>query len=253
MANRKPWHEQDAFWEIMGPVLFTERRWEHAPQEVEAIVSLLQLPEGARVLDLCCGLGRHTVEFARRGFQVTGVDRTAAYVESARRGAKEEGLDVEFVEEDMRTFCRTEAFDAAVNIFTSFGYFEKPEDDRQVATNVCRSLKTGGVFVVDIMGKEVLARVFQERRWEERNGCFFLQETKVKKNWSWVESRWILLGDGERREFTISHRIYSAVELSALLRDCGFGKVEVYGDIKGRPYDHTAERLVVVAHKEDST
>ena len=61
-----------------------------------------------------------------------------------------------------------------------------------------------------------------------------------------------MIGDGEKREVRISHRLYSAVELSTLLRECGFHTVDVYGDVKGAPYDHTAKRLVVVAHRGDS-
>ena len=81
MGGAKPWREEDSFWEIAGPVLFTEQRWEYAPREVGAMVSLLGLSPGARVLDMCCGVGRHSLEFARRGFRVTGVDRTGTYLD----------------------------------------------------------------------------------------------------------------------------------------------------------------------------
>ena len=252
MGTTKPWHEEDAFWEMAHPVLFTEQRWQDAPAQVEAMLALLKLAPGARVLDLCCGPGRHALEFARRGFQVMGVDRTAAYLERARKQAQQQGLDVEFVEDDMRAFCRPEAFDAVVNYFTSFGYFEDPEDDRRVVSNVYESLKGGGAFLLDMMGKEVLARILEGPRWQEEDGRILLQETKVTRNWSWVENRWILLKDGERRDFHISHRLYSAVELTSLLEECGFGHLEVYGDVEGGPYDQTARRLVVVAHKVES-
>jgi SAM-dependent methyltransferase len=249
MGKTKPWHEEDDFWERARAVLFPERRWEEAPLEVEAILSLVRPAPGARVLDLCCGPGRHALEFVRRGFQVTAVDRTTAYLESARRRAKKEGLDLEFIEDDMRSFCRPGGFDAVVNYFTSFGYFEDPEDDRRVVSNVYRSLKIGGAFLLDMMGKEVLARILQGRRWEEEDGWLLLQETRVTKNWSWVESRWIVLKDDKKQEFNISHRLYSAVELISLLTQCGFESVDIYGDVKGGPYDHTAQRLVAVAHK----
>ena len=118
--HTNPWHEQDAFWLAVEPVLFLQRRWSDAPAEVEGIISLLGLQSGMRVLDLCCGVGRHALEFARRGFHVTGVDRTQAYLDKASRQAVSEGLRAEFVREDMRAFCRPQAFDAAVNLFTSF-------------------------------------------------------------------------------------------------------------------------------------
>lgn len=249
MHKTKPWHEQDAFWETVAPVLFVQRRWSDAPVEVEQVVYLLGLGSGAHVLDLCCGVGRHSLELARRGFQVTGVDRTRLYLDRASRRAEAEGLKVEFVQSDMRTFCRPDAFDAVVNLFTSFGYFEDPEDDRQVAMNVYRSLKSGGAFLIDIVGKEVLARIFRERDWYEENGLLVLQERKVSKNWSWMESRWIMFKDNNRAELNLSHRIYSAVELASLLAECGFAHIDAYGNLEGIAYDHLARRLVVVARK----
>lgn len=149
-----PWYEEDDFWETMAPTMFTQQRWEDTPTEVEQVITLLGVEPGAHVLDLCCGVGRHSLELARRGFCVTGVDRTQPYLDRASKQAEAEGLEVEFVHSDMRTFCRPDAFHAVVNLFTSFGYFEDPEDDRQVVLNVYRSLKAGGVFLVEMMGKE---------------------------------------------------------------------------------------------------
>ena len=249
MQETQPWHEQNAFWETVAPTLFTQRRWSDAPAEVEQVVSLLGIEPGAHILDLCCGVGRHSLELARRGFQVTGVDRTRLYLDRASRQAEAEGLQVEFVQSDMRTFCRPDAFDAVVNLFTSFGYFEDPEDDHQVALNVYRSLKSGGVFLLEMMGKEVLARIFRERDWYEEDGVLILQERKITKNWGWMESRWILFADNNRTELKLSHRIYSAVELASLLAECGFAHLDAYGDLEGRAYDHLARRLVVVARK----
>jgi SAM-dependent methyltransferase len=229
--------------------MFGERRWANTPAEVDSILKLLRpAPRGA-ILDLCCGPGRHSLELTRRGFSVVGVDRTAAYVNEARKRAKSERLKVEFVKEDMRRFCRPRAFDAALNMFTSFGYFRNPKQDRRVLLNVHRSLKPGGKLLMDLLGKEILARKFQERDWHEEQGVMFLEERKLSQGWSWIDSRWILLKGARRKEFLVSHRLYSAKELSDLLRGCGFEKVRVYGDLAGAEYDHNAKRLVVVARK----
>jgi hypothetical protein len=129
------------------------------------------------------------------------------------------------------------------------GYFEDPQEDEQVAANMYRSLKSNGVLIMDLVSKEVLARNFEPRRWHEEGNAIFLQETTVHKAWTWIESRWIILRDGERFERTLSHRIYSAAELMSLLTKVGFRDLEVYGDLAGTSYDHTAKRLVVVARK----
>ncbi len=243
----KAWFEDDDLWKV--GILFSKNRWAAAPAEAEQAVALLGVKPKAAILDLCCGPGRHALELARRGFVVTGVDRTPSYLEQARKQAEAEGLTVEFVKADMREFCRPDAFDGIINMFTAFGYFEDPAEDQQVLVNVHHSLKPGGAFVIDIMGKEVLARIFRERDWHEENGCILLEERKISQAWIWIESRWIVLQGADRQEFRVSLRLYSAAELSALLQECGFTSVVVYGGLAGAPYDHTASRLVVVARK----
>lgn len=245
----KVWHEQDNFWAKWAPILFPKQRWEKTQEEVTNIISLLKIDPSASILDLCCGPGRHSLELARRGFSLTGVDRTKSYLEKARKQAETEGLKVEFIQEDMRSFCKPNTFEVAINLFTSFGYFEEIKDDKKVIKNVYLSLKNKGVFLIDIMGKEVLARVFCERNWHEVDNNIVLEERKICKNWSWIDNRWILIKDGKKEEYKISHRIYSAVELTALLNECGFNPIDVYGDLNGEPYDHTAKRLILVAHK----
>ena len=106
-----------------------------------------------------------------------------------------------------------------------------------------------GKLVIDVMGKEVLSRIFQERDWHEDNGKIFLRESKISRSWSWCKNRWMMLENGGLREFEFGHRIYSAAELSGLLTDCGFSSVNIYGSLDGADYDHNAKRLIAVAEK----
>ncbi len=248
-TKKQSWYEQDGFWETFAPALFGSDRILSARQEVEQIMSLLKLQPGVSICDLCCGVGRHSLELGRLGYCVTGVDRTALYIEKANKKAGEQGLNIRFVQEDMRSFCEPNAFDAVINVFTSFGYFEEAADDKRVLENVYKSLKDDGKFLIDIMGKEVLARIFQEKRWREEDGVIILEEAKLSEDWGSVDSRWIIIRDGRRDECRLSLRLYSAAELCELLKSCGFGRAEVFGDLSGSPYDQTAKRLVVVAHK----
>jgi SAM-dependent methyltransferase len=218
-------------------------------QEVEQILSLLKLQPGASICDLCCGPGRHSLELGRLGYRVTGVDRTALYIEESKKKADEQQLNIRFVHEDMRRFCEPNAFDTVINVLTSFGYFEDAADDKRVLENVYKSLKDGGKFLIDIMGKEVLARIFQEKRWRDEDGVIILEEAKVSEDWSSVDCRWIIIKDDNRDECRFSLRLYSAAELGELLKSCGFERVEFYGDLSGSPYDQAAKRLVVAAHK----
>lgn len=249
MSKKIPWYDQDYFWETFQRVMFTPERLENTSAEVDNIIKLLDIKAGSHILDLCCGIGRHTLELARRGFTITGVDRTPAYLKKAEKQAKQERLDVEFIRSDIRDFKRPNSFDVALNLFSSFGYFEDAEDDRKVVENIYESLKPGGKVIMDLMGKEILARIFRERDWSEEDGHLLLQERKLSQNWGWIDSRWILFKDNRRIEQTISHRLYSAVELSALLAEEGFSSIQVYGDLEGNGYNHLAKRLVVIAQK----
>jgi SAM-dependent methyltransferase len=246
------WYDRDDFWETFRPSLFGERRWEMAPAEVDSLLELTDLEPGAHVLDLCCGPGRHALELARRGFWVTGVDRTAAYLDAARQKAADEGLKIEFVQEDMRRFVRPGAFDMAINLFTSFGYFKDPADDLQVAKNLQTSLKPGGKLVMEMMGREVLARIFRPRDWvwlDEEEGVIMLEERKLSQSWGWMENTWILLRGSERKSYTLSHRLYAGTELASLLQQAGFTSVALFGGLEGIPYNQSARRLVAVAEQ----
>lgn len=243
------WYENDDFWEAWASRIFDRIRWGNAPAEVDNVIRLLGISEGAQVLDLGCGPGRHSMELARRGFRVTGVDRTVRYLDEARQRAEREGLNIELVNADMRQFRRPGTYDAVVNLYTTFGYFEDPEDDRRVVDNIHASLKTGGRVVLEMMGKEVLGRIFRERDWCEVDGVLFLEERKLSPNWGRTENRWIIVDGSGRRDFTFSLRLYSAVELCSLLGRSGFHSIDVFGGLSGIPYDHAANRLVAVAVK----
>ena len=162
-----------------------------------------------------------------------------------------EGLKVEFIQSDALSFSRPATFDAAVSMFTSFGYFEDPEDDFKVLQILHAALRGSGRLLIDLNGKEVIARKFRDREWHQHDdGTLGLEERKVRNGWEWIDSRWILMGPGGKAwEGTISIRLYSGVELTALLERAGFSVVQLYGNLAGEPYNDSAERLIAVATK----
>lgn len=113
------WFDNEDFWRDFYLYMFSPERFAAAKEEVSQIMALTQSSEGT-LLDLCCGPGRHSVEFAQRGFQVTGVDRSAFLLERAREHAAQTNTAVEWVQEDMRRFVRPAEFDLACNLFTSY-------------------------------------------------------------------------------------------------------------------------------------
>lgn len=242
------WHEDDAFWQTFAPHIFPRPQWDAAPAEIDGVLSLCRPPERARVLDLPCGPGRHSLELSKRGFRVTGVDRSRDFLGEARRRAADEELAVEWVRSDMREFRRDEAFHLALHLYTSLGYFRDPADDLKVAENLRCSLRPGGALVVELMGKEVLARIFTERDWWQLDdGSYILEQRRTVDGWAMLRSRWIRIQGNEVQEWTVVHRPYSGSELRALLERAGFAEVELFGDLQGAPYDHEAKRLVAVA------
>jgi len=246
------WFDSDEFWTTFGPVLFNTQRLTAAPAEVDGFIRLCDLSPGARVLDLCCGPGRHTLELARRGFKVTGVDRTATYLRHLSELARNEGLRVEVARRDMRDFRRPGSYDAVLNYFTSFGYFEDPRDDVRVLENIHDSLVPGGQVLLDVLGKEVLARGYVERWWKWLEpDLLLLEEREVVRDWTWIRTHWTLLREGKRQSYTMSNRLYSASELVALLKGVGFASVRIYGDLDESPYDKDAWRLIAVAEKAE--
>jgi SAM-dependent methyltransferase len=249
LREQSPWFEDDRFWRMLEPALFPPERLAATQEEADQLFALLGLKPGRAILDLCCGPGRFSLEFARRGYKVTGVDRTRSYLAEARKAARREKLDVEFVRADMRRFVRPRAFDAVINVFTSFGYFQKRGEDLRVCRNVYRSLRPGGRFLIETLGKEGLARRYQARDWYEVGDALVLHERLPVDGWSAFAQRWILIRRGKVNEFRLWLRLYSAVELHELLRQAGFTKVETLGGYDGSAYDREARRLVVVGRK----
>lgn len=247
-AAGAPWYEDERFWAVIDYLLSDPKR--PIEQDAAQISKLLGLAKGARVLDLCCGTGRYCVALARLGYEVTGVDRTRPYLDQARALAAEQGVKVEYVEGDMREFRREGGFDAAINVFTSFGYFEELEDDLRVLRNLHASLRPGGRLLMDMAGREALAAKYTPRDWMEfADGALLLFDREVLPGWSELGNRWIFLKNGERTEFNFTHRVYSGDSLARALRDAGFSIEGIYGSLDGTPYDRSAARLVAVARK----
>lgn len=243
------WFEDDELWSHTYPFMFPATSFNDAVEHVDRIVQLSGL-QGGRLLDLCCGPGRYAVPFALRGFTVTGVDRTPFLLAKARDYAAEKSAAVEWILEDMRRFVRAESFDLVINMFTSFGYFDDPDENMAVLRNVYVSLGTQGVFILDVAGKEIIARIFEATGSKElQDDSLIVQRRRVVDDWSRMENEWLLLRSGSTRTLRLRHWLYSGRELREMLEAAGFASVTLCGDLDGAPYDQVAKRLVAVARK----
>jgi SAM-dependent methyltransferase len=244
------WFQDESLWRELYPVMFSEDRVLEGEEQVPKVLRLTGMSErpDLAVLDLCCGPGRHAVPLARRGLRVTAVDRTRFLLDRARERARLASVSIEFVEADMRDFRRAQEFDLALSLFTSFGYFVAREDDLKVLRNVRASIKPEGAFVIDVVGKEWLARHFQRTRSRTLpDGTVLVERDKVVDDWTRVETERILIKDGRARTFRLDLTVYSGQELKDRLLQAGFTRVDLYGNLDGAPYDRQASRLIAVA------
>lgn len=248
------WYEDEGFWERFYPAMFGPNKFATAQEEIDQLLALtgVQAEQGP-ALDLACGPGRHSKALAERGFQVTGVDRSPFLLQKAREYTTDAGTsNIELVQADMRAFVRPFAYQLAVNLFSSFGYFDSIDQDLLVLKCVHTSLAPGGIAVFDMVGKEILARKLDANPPRTLDNGTVLEETvEVLPNWARIRNTWTLkpTGGEEIAVQTFELNCYSGIELVALLTNAGFKDVELFGSLAGSPYDAAAERLIARARK----
>ena len=243
------WFEDESFWIDLYPFMFSEERFAAAEEEMEKAIRLLDF-KGSSVLDLCCGPGRHSLVLAERGFTVTGVDRTEFLLEKARTEAETRGLEIEWIQQDMRDFVRPEAFDLVLSMLTSFGYFDNKQDDVKVLENMFVSLREGGCCLIDLAGRETLARIFQPTNSHDlADGSILVERHEIFDDWTRIRNEWILIKGDKAKTHRFHHTVYSGQELRLLLEGVGFKDVRLYGSLDGEGYGLESNRLIAVGQK----
>ncbi|MEU3660270.1 class I SAM-dependent methyltransferase [Streptomyces sp. NPDC032940] len=244
------WSVREQFWTGLHDFMFDEDRIHRGQREAAQIAALLSLSTPARIVDLCCGPGRHAVPLARLGHRVTGVDSTGSYLDSARARALAEGVTAEFVQADAREYRADPAADVVLNLWSSFGYFTEQADNVRLLGQAYSSLREGGAFLLHVRSRETFpARTNDGRVWLERDGMLFLEERAVVDDWRRIRGRWIVVSDGRRQDYPYTSWLYSGQEITDMLRSVGFSHVSLHGDFSGAPYDQHAKHLVAVARR----
>ncbi len=246
--KKKEWFENQDFWLQYGPIMFDEQHWAEAGGIAQRCCDIARLKKGNSVLDACCGPGRISIELALCGMNVTGVDITQPFLDAASETAEDEGVSLTLINHDMRTYEAEKPFDAAVNIYNSFGYCDSIDDDTKILKQIYKSLKDGGAFILECISRETAVKYFTEGEWFERAGVTVLTEFDVVGAWEGLRSKWILIApDGKRIEHEFVQRLYSAAELRDRLLDIGFKTAEVYGGFDRSPYDQNAKTMIISA------
>jgi SAM-dependent methyltransferase len=202
--------------------------------DVRFIRKALPLKKGARILDVCCGIGRHTLGLSKLGYRATGVDFSEKYVELARGRARKRGLAAKFERHDLRRLPYKGRFDAAICMWTSFGYFEKDGDDLKALRSVHRALKRGGVFLMELINRDWLVANFEPLGWTELKNGYLLEKRRMDTRRSRIHGDWTYVLDGAVIHKNISLRVYSVHELVARMEKAGFRVLKLYGDREER-------------------
>jgi SAM-dependent methyltransferase len=253
-VSETPWYES-FFGEDYFTIYAEAFPPEHTTAQVDGIVSLLELEAGARILDLACGHGRHSIPLATRGFDVTGYDLSDVFLARARTDAETNGARVRWVRGDMRNLSFDSEFDAVINVFTAFGYFEDPDDDLGTLRGVRAALRPGGRFLLEILYRDGLPARFRPTSVDRAvDGTLILHE----HNWDLArdvmdDAITLIRPDGRRAQYKTSVRMRTLHEMLDLMRSAGLEPERWYGGLNGAPLDLSSRRLVLISRRDPAS
>jgi SAM-dependent methyltransferase len=220
---------------------------------VDFIEQALHLEPGQRVLDLCCGYGRHAVELARRGYRVFGYDLSPVLLGRAQQNASGQGVEVHWTLGDMRRLPYGPRFDAVISMFTSLGYFDQEVENFRVLQGMSQVLGSGGRFVIETVNRDFLVRHFLPLEWSRHSGMLVLEKRSFDVARSRSDIDVIVLENGVETALSHSIRVYGFTELQMLLASVGLNTSAVFGGFAGEAFTWDSERMIVVGESADQT
>ncbi|MEO0266975.1 MAG: class I SAM-dependent methyltransferase [candidate division WOR-3 bacterium] len=222
---------------------------ERIKREVDFIEKSLELKKEYKILDLCCGYGRHAIELAKRDYNVTGLDYSKYFLKIARERARKERLKIKFIKGDMRKLNFYNEFDIIYNFFTSFGYFED-KDNFNVLKRISKALKKNGKILIDTINPFIIIKSPIPKDFYFEEDLLVLEERKFDPVNMRVENLRIIYKDGKKiDERSFSVRVYTPAEISFLLEFVGIKAEKFYGSLNFEPFKEESRRLIVIGIK----
>ena len=246
----QPWYQESFGAEYLA--LYAHRDDAEAQRDIRAAVALAGLGPGARILDLACGAGRHLRALCAEGFDgLVGLDLSPDLLTAACDDLDERArCCVDLVRADMRQIPFGGVFDAVFSLFTSFGYFEREEEDLAVLEGAHHALKPGGVLLMDVMNRPwVLANLVACDTCQRGDREITNQRCLTPDGKRVTKECLVRYPDGSLRRFFESVRLYTPEEMLALLCGAGFDDVRRYGSLAGDAYTPESPRLVLRAER----
>ena len=227
--------------------LYDRELAQRTPDEIDQLEALLRITPPLRILDLPCGQGRHSIELARRGYEVTGVDLSPFLLGIARERARSAGVGVRWQVGDMREPLAGQRFDLVLNLFTSFGYFADEADDRKVIAAASAMLGPGGRFVLEVINGDRMAANFEEREWYPVGDIVVMERRSLDRSTRRMVVERTVETTGESTTDIHIVRLYGADELQPMMGEAGFEHVEFFGDWSGGAATPDSLRVIAVA------
>src|SRR6266853_3169668 len=224
--------------------LYDEYLAERTPVEIDQLEALLELRPPRRILDLPCGQGRHAIELARRGYDVTGADLSPYLLSVAAERGRAGGVRVRWLSADMRQPIAGETFDVVLNLFTSLGYFADEADDRKVIGAAATMLLPGGRVVVELINGERVMAHFQEREWFTVGQAAVVERRSLDRPARRMVVERTVTTPKETEVNLHAIRLYDGRDVSGIMRNAGFGRVDLYGDWSGEPLTPDSLRIL---------
>ena len=212
--------------------------------EVAFIREALELRPGMSLLDTSCGYGRHLAPLVEGGVYGVGCDLSRFMLDRAAAHMKEQGLPSRLVCCDYRELPFDGEFDCAVNMFNSFGYFDREIDNYMALKSIAEALKPGGLFLLDLTNRDFAIRSMRRNDWFEHGDALILERKEFDAVRNRSEIDVIVVDKDGRRAYHHSIRLYSYTELTMLLEAAGFMVRTVFGGFGGETFDEHSSRML---------
>ena len=253
MGSRDPWYETSFGCEYLE--LYAHRDEAEARSDIQGIIRLLSPPKDEPLLDLCCGACRHLFVLREMGFtELVGLDLSEELLQVASAGlsgTESASSRVQLVRSDMRDIPYENHFATVLSLFTSFGYFERDQENQAVFHAVHKALRPGGRFLIDYLSRDyVIANLVasDEKALPDRHienvRCLTDDCQRVQKTTT------VTAASGMKRQFHESVRMYSQAEMVHMLEAASLAHRHSYGSLDGQPFHAQSNRLIIVAEKE---